>query len=204
VLPDRSATPDRNDRRQTLRSLGVARTSSPSGSAEETKGEMAMIKEVHYLPYTPKCANWLRCGVQPKEARSGMVPRACLNKAHNAEHLGCGGGRVLVSHQWTGKTLTQHRADRAGMVRQALALAGFEVDDHHRVSATILTGEGLAEARMADRAPRWCRSAQPPDSDLLHDRPGPLVAEAVRRSQTPGRTGAGSSFGNRSSRRAGR
>jgi hypothetical protein len=34
------------------RALGVATTSSPSCSAEETEGEMAMIKEVRCLPHT--------------------------------------------------------------------------------------------------------------------------------------------------------
>jgi hypothetical protein len=72
-----------------------------------------------------------------------MVPGACPNKAHDAEHLGCGGRRVLVSRQWTGKTLTEHRADRAAVVRQVLALAGFEIDDHDRLSATVLNDEGL-------------------------------------------------------------
>jgi hypothetical protein len=100
-------------------------------------------QEVRYLPCTPKCSNWLRYGVQPKDARQGMVPGACPNKAHDAEHLGCGGRRVLVSRQWTGKTLTEHRADRADVVRQVLALAGFEVDDHDRLSATVLNDEGL-------------------------------------------------------------
>lgn len=100
-------------------------------------------EEIRYLPCTPKCANWLRYGVQPKEAASGMVPGRCPNKTHDAEHLGCGGRRVLVSRQWTGKTLTQHRADRADVVRQVLALAGFEPDDHERLSATVLNDEGL-------------------------------------------------------------
>jgi hypothetical protein len=100
-------------------------------------------EEIRYLPCTPRCANWLRYGVQPLEARSGMVPGACSNKAHDAEHLGCGGRRVLVSRQWTGKTLTGHRADRADVVRQVLALAGVEVDEHDRLSAAVLTDEGL-------------------------------------------------------------
>jgi len=48
VLPDRSATSGRNDRPQAIRSLGVAATSSPSCSAEEAEGEMAIIN-----PETP-------------------------------------------------------------------------------------------------------------------------------------------------------
>ena len=52
MLPDRSASSGRNDRPQAIRSLGVATTSSPSCSIKETKGEMAMIKEVRCLPHT--------------------------------------------------------------------------------------------------------------------------------------------------------
>jgi hypothetical protein len=111
-------------------------------------------EEVRYLPCTPKCANWLRYGVQPKETRSGMVPGACLNKAHDAEHLGLGGRRVLVSRQWTGKTLTEHRADRSEVVRQVLALAGLEIDNHDRLSVSVLTDEGVPryEWRIASPA----------------------------------------------------
>ena len=52
MLPDRSDTSRRNDRPQSIRPLGVATTSSPSCSIEETEGEMAMIKEVRCLPHT--------------------------------------------------------------------------------------------------------------------------------------------------------
>jgi hypothetical protein len=52
VLPDRSASSGRNDRPQAIRSLGVATTSSPSCSIEETEGEMAMFKEVRCLQDT--------------------------------------------------------------------------------------------------------------------------------------------------------
>jgi hypothetical protein len=65
VLPDRSATSGRNDRPQAIRSLGVAATSSPSCSTEETEGEVAMIN-----PETPtgrmlrKAANLLHSAVE--------------------------------------------------------------------------------------------------------------------------------------------
>jgi hypothetical protein len=65
VLPDRSDTSGRNDRPQAIRSLGVATTSSPSCSTEETEGEVAMIK-----PETPtgqllrKAANQLHSVVE--------------------------------------------------------------------------------------------------------------------------------------------
>jgi hypothetical protein len=37
----------------------------------------------------------------------------CPSKAHDRDHLGLGGRRVLVSRRWTGKTPDEHRADRA-------------------------------------------------------------------------------------------
>ena len=62
-------------------------------------------------------------------AAEGMLPGACPAKAHDEEHLGVGGRRVLVSRKWTGKTLDRHRADRAEVVRQTLQAAGGERRD---------------------------------------------------------------------------
>jgi hypothetical protein len=75
-----------------------------------------------YEPCSPTCANWLRYGVQPKGARSGMEPGFCRGKAHRHETLGFGGRRVLVSRKWSGKTLADHRADRRNWVRGLLGL----------------------------------------------------------------------------------
>ncbi len=84
---------------------------------------------VRWLPCSPECCNWLRFGVQPKDVVPGMAPGECPAKAHDRHHLGIGGRRVLVSRQWTGKTLTEHRADRAAIVRATLteASAGTSV-----------------------------------------------------------------------------
>ncbi len=71
-----------------------------------------------------------------------MVPGQCPNKAHDREHLGVGGRRVLVSRKWTGKTLKDHRADRAEVVRQTLAAAGAEVPDLDRMSTTVTRPDG--------------------------------------------------------------
>ena len=62
------------------------------------------------------------------------MPGECPSKAHDREHLGLGGRRVLVSRQWTGKTLTEHRADRSEVVRQTLAAAGVEMDDQNELA----------------------------------------------------------------------
>jgi replication initiator protein RepSA len=74
--------------------------------------------EVRWLPCTPRCANWLRFGIQPEDAEPGLVPGECEHKAPQRENLGCGGRRVLVSRYRTGKTLDHHRADRRAVVEQ--------------------------------------------------------------------------------------
>jgi hypothetical protein len=50
-------------------------------------------------PCSPTCANWLRYGVQPKNARAGLRPGACRGKAHQPEHLGYAGQGVLTSRK---------------------------------------------------------------------------------------------------------
>lgn len=99
-------------------------------------------REVRWLPCSSRCWNWLRYGVQPDGAKFGMVPGECPNKAHDAEHLGCGGRRVLVSRKWTGKTLTDHRADRAEVVRQTLLAAGMDVPEVDRLAVTVQRDDG--------------------------------------------------------------
>jgi hypothetical protein len=99
-------------------------------------------REVRFLPCSRRCPNWLRFGIQPEGASAGMEPGVCPVKAHGRQHLGCGGRRVLVSRRWTGKTLTDHRADRAAVVRQVLAAAGVDVHEADRLSATVLRPDG--------------------------------------------------------------
>jgi hypothetical protein len=38
--------------------------------------------ELRWVPCSPSCANWLRYGVQPKDAGPGLVPGLCRLKAH--------------------------------------------------------------------------------------------------------------------------
>jgi hypothetical protein len=93
-----------------------------------------LAEEVQWLPCSPTCANWLRFGVQPKDAGPGMTPGHCPGPAHDRENLGLGGRRVLVSRKWTGKTLADHKADRATVVRAVLEEAGIDPDDHDEIS----------------------------------------------------------------------
>jgi hypothetical protein len=103
-----------------------------------------LAEQVRWLPCSPECPNWLRQGIQPRGATAGMRPGYCGAKAHDREHLGLGGRRVLVSRLWTGKTLNRHRADRATVVRAALEEAGIEVDDLAELSAEATDDQGHA------------------------------------------------------------
>ncbi len=58
------------------------------------------------------------------------------------ENLGLGGRRVQVSRNWSGKNLSQHRADRAEVVRQVLAASGIEAPEPDRWAADKLTTDG--------------------------------------------------------------
>lgn len=98
--------------------------------------------EVRWLPCSPDCANWLRFGVQPRTVGPGLQPGRCPSKAHDREHLGVGGRRVLVSRGWSRKTLADHKIDRGAVVRQALEEAGIEVESAQRMAADVVASDG--------------------------------------------------------------
>jgi len=81
-----------------------------------------LAEALRFQPCSPRCANWLRYGIQPKNARPGLVPGRCKGKAHDADHLGYAGRRVLVSRKWSGKTLADHRGDRKAWLTEMLGL----------------------------------------------------------------------------------
>jgi hypothetical protein len=117
-----------------------------------------MVEALRFEPCSPSCANWLRYGIQPKNARDGMTPGACKAKAHKREHLGYGGRRVLVSRKWSGKTLADHRHERRAFV---LALLGIDPD----------TEQATAGDKTADRyiwEPINPSDAPPLATRLLH------------------------------------
>jgi hypothetical protein len=145
-----------------------------------------LAEEARWLPCSEDCANWLIYGVQPRNARPSMVPGQCKRRAHEPENLGYGGRRVLVSRQWTGKTLTDHRADRAAVVRAALDEAGIDPDDHDELSITgsdgrwswhILSRSQVDDATYAEAVAeaintrqRWRR-----EYDAAKERAGPQL-----------------------------
>jgi hypothetical protein len=70
-----------------------------------------LAEALRYEPCSPRCANWLRYGIQPQNARPGLVPGSCKGKAHDRERLGYAGRRVLVSVEKL-KHVQEVRADR--------------------------------------------------------------------------------------------
>src|SRR5690606_20326081 len=80
--------------------------------------------ELRVTPCSSRCPNWLLYGVQPERAHARLSPGRCRSRVHQRATLGLGGRRVLVSRQWSGKTLADHRADRRAWVRTLLALTG--------------------------------------------------------------------------------
>jgi len=95
-----------------------------------------LVEALRWEPCSPRCANWLRYGIQPRNPRPTMRPGCCRSKAHRPTHLGYGGRRVLVSRKWTAKDLRDHRHERRDHVLATLA-AGIHPDqDAADVSAT--------------------------------------------------------------------
>ncbi|WP_181570674.1 replication initiator [Micromonospora robiginosa] len=90
--------------------------------------------ELSVLPCSPTCANWLLYGVQPDGVKAGLTPGRCTGKVHQRSTLGFTGRRVLVSRQWSGKTLADHRADNRAWVRAILAGGMADTEDHDQAA----------------------------------------------------------------------
>ncbi|WP_310707517.1 replication initiator [Nonomuraea sp. 3-1Str] len=55
-----------------------------------------LVEALRTEPCSPTCANWLRYGSQPKNAKPGMLRGRHRGKAHKPDHLGYAGRRVPV------------------------------------------------------------------------------------------------------------
>jgi len=100
-----------------------------------------LLDALRFEPCSPRCANWLRYGVQPREARAGMRPGCGRGKAHRPEYLGYAGRRVLVFRKWSGKTLGDHRADRRAWVLQLLGNTDPAPDPNRYAWEPVTTGD---------------------------------------------------------------
>jgi hypothetical protein len=145
----------------------VAECHAPDSDAQKAHVER-MAEALRHEPCSPTCANWLRYGVQPKNARAGLTPGYCKGKAHRREHLGHGGRRVLVSRKWSGKTLADHKNDRKTWALARLAEAGIPIKD---------LGNS-AQRHLWERANPGDPDVKPPDHRVLL-----LINERIKRRQ---------------------
>jgi hypothetical protein len=132
-----------------------------------------LAEALRFEPCSPRCANWLRYGIQPRNARPGLHPGACRGKAHRPEHVGYAGRRVLTSRKWSGKTLADHRGDRKAWLTETL---GLESPDPARYTWHVVTPSD----------PDYL----PPDKRLLHvvaerNQWKAALTEARRKAQDP-------------------
>jgi replication initiator protein RepSA len=141
--------------------------------------------ELATLPCSPTCANWLLYGVQPKKARPGLVPGHCSGKVHQRRTLGFTGRRVLISRQWSGKTLADHRADNQTWLRAILAGA---LDDNEDQAVTAESGQYYYQLARPDdpdvpslqvRIMRSITNRQRTRTALARARPGPSRVPAT-------------------------
>src|SRR5262249_44201774 len=136
-----------------------------------------LVQALRFEPGPPPGANWLPYGIQPKNPRPGLVPGRCKGKAHDADHLGHAGRRVLVSRRWSGKTLADHRADRKDWLLAALGVSATDPARYRWELVAPDDPDHMDRARrllhaVADRA-RWQaalrearrKAAMPPDGD---------------------------------------
>jgi hypothetical protein len=131
---------------------------TPSAQAHQRR----LWEELKVTPCSPKCANWLRYGVQPKNARAKMRAGHCKAKVHQLDTLAIGGRRVLVSRDWSGKTLGDHRYDQFAWIRKLLQLQPKDGDEDQAANVDA------ARAREAPDPIRWtvARPTDPGVPDL--------------------------------------
>jgi hypothetical protein len=108
------------------KSIGQAAGLNEHASEAHRDHAHRLHSQLQITPCSPRCAVWLFYGIQPHGARYSTTPGRCKSKAHQPEHLGIAGRRVLVSRKWSNKTLDDHRAERGAFVRQLLEAAGIQ------------------------------------------------------------------------------
>ncbi|WP_435823469.1 replication initiator [Micromonospora echinofusca] len=108
------------------------------------------------------CANWLLYGVQPKKAHAKLKPGRCKGKVHQRDTLGIGGRRILISRDWSGKTLADHKHDARAWVR---ALLGATTDSG--ATGQLVDDQG-ATAERVRHAWELARSDDPDVGPLSH------------------------------------
>jgi hypothetical protein len=136
-------------------------------------------EELRYTPCSPRCANWLRYGINPAGARDGLRAGMCRAKVHQVATLGLGGRRVLVSRDWSGKTLSDFRHDQKLWLTRMLGVTRRHTDD---VDDQLAEQIQLARERLAPDPIFW-DLAKPGDPDVpdLATRLLNSIATAIKR-----------------------
>jgi hypothetical protein len=110
----------------------------PPASEAAAEHHQRLYTELVYTPCSPRCPNWLRYGIQPDRARAEQRAGRCAARVHQMDSLGVKGRRVLVSRDWSGKTLADHRWDQAAWRRQLIRVTpGIEDDLDEEMWARI-------------------------------------------------------------------
>jgi hypothetical protein len=166
----------------------VAESARASSAAQQAHADR-LHQELSTLPCAPTCANWLLYGVQPHNAKAGLVPGRCKGKVHQRASLGFTGRRMLVSRAWSTKTLGDIRADNAAWVRAVLATnpdpatTSDQHAEHDRDQADTHPADRSAADDSAgpDSAPRYFYElARPDDPDVPAYEHRILAAVAAR------------------------
>jgi hypothetical protein len=85
------------------KSIGQAAGFDDTATDAQRDHARQLHAELSITPCSPRCPMWLLYGIQPHAARHSTTPGRCKGKAHQPEHLGIAGRRVLVSRKWSNK-----------------------------------------------------------------------------------------------------
>lgn len=162
-IDPRGITPGTKDAERSIRYVTKYVTKDLTEHADPRSGAQRahfdrLYDELSTLPCSPTCANWLLNGVQPDKVKKGLIPGRCSGKVHQRPSLGFTGRRVLISRQWSGKTLADHRGDQRDWVRTVLsgALADQDGQDEDANDGQHFTYQ-LARADEPDVPPLQIR-----------------------------------------------
>ena len=146
-LPDQ--VPDQAGRR-----LPPRRTPTPQ------RAHAARLAEaLRYQPCSPRARTGSATASSPRTPGPAWSPGRCKSKAHDSDHLGYAGRRVLVSRKWSGKTLADHRADRKDWLLKTLGISATDPARYAWEVVAPADPDHMEHARrllhaVADRA-RW-------------------------------------------------
>jgi hypothetical protein len=101
-------------------------------------------QELRRTPCSDRCANWLLFGIVPKKAHARLRPGRCKGKVHQRETLGIGGRRVLVSREWSGKTLADHKYDARAWVKALLGATGTDEEGSEDTGPVLVEPDAFA------------------------------------------------------------